>query len=113
MFKLLKNIVAVAWVKFQFIISLKWLKLEIQFQEIFVSRGHVKIDVHKAGQSFITLCEFVHANIVQRVTAVNILLTQNLSISIGESLRVLPKEINNSDAKIFMSLYSICVMEYG
>ena len=89
MLEFLKNIITVAWIKFKFIVGFKWLQLEVQLKEILVSWSHIEVDVHKTSQSFVALCELVHANIVQRITAMDILLAQNLSISSGESLRVL------------------------
>ena len=110
-FKFTQHILVLSWIKFHVFLTLKILNLKEKLLEVISSRNDVNINGQKCLNSLEALGELAHRSIMNWVSLELILLSENLLIPIIDILGVLLEQVVNSDVEIFMSLYSISIME--
>ena len=111
MLKFCKYILIFSWIEHSFLLKFKILNLEKQFQKVIHSRNKININCKNSFQSFIAFSIFTHSSIMYRISSMDILLSQNLSISVQNIPRILFKQVINSNIEIFMPFNSFRIMK--
>ena len=111
MLKLCKHILVFSWIEFGFICVFQNLDLEEKLQEIVVCWSWIDVDWENGFQSFVTLSVFAHCTIMNRVSFIAVLLSENFSHSFYDVFCVLFEQIEYSNVEVLVSLERICIME--
>ena len=112
MFELGQNMLVLSWIKLHIILTLKILDLEEKLLKIFSTWHDIDVNCQESLNCLEALGEFTHGAIMDWIPLKLVLLSKDLLIPIKDILRVLFKQVIDSNIEVLMPLHRLCIMEY-
>ena len=102
-----------SWVELNIILAFEFLNLEEQLLEYVSAWNFINIYSQNGLQGLIALGVFAHSAIMNRIPLVNILLGQDLAVSVDYVLSILLEKVSDSHVEVGESLDCFCIVEHS